>query len=383
MPRPTVGILGAGFGGLCAANELARDLGPGRVTIVDRRPDFAMGLGKLGVLVGRREVSEQRRAIKSLEGKGIEVITDEVASIDPSNRAVALGRENREFDRLIVALGADLHPETIEGFQEAAHNIYSFDGASAAHGGLRRIEDGRVAILISSVPFKCPPAPYEAALLVEEFLRVRGVREGVEIDLYTPEPQPMPILGAGPGAWVATLLKDRGIGYHPNQKVRAVSLMDKSITFDGGKHASFDLLLGVPVHAAPTVVSKAGMTDTSGWIPVDRGTLETRYPGVYAIGDVAGTRIPSGQLLPRAGILAEGQAMIVAARIVAEFSGRTPDATYMARGHCFVEIGSRMAAMAEGEFFASPSPRANLEPPSKEGFEAKLAFEEERLRRWF
>ncbi len=238
-------------------------------------------------------------------------------------------------------------------------------------------------LLIAGLPFKCPPAPYEAALLVEDYIRRRGVRPPCEVVLYTPEPQPMPILGQGPGGWMAGLMEERGIQYHPNSKVTSVGPQGRKVEFEGGGSAACDLLLGVPVHRAPGVVQAAGMTDASGWIPVDRLTLETQHSGVYAIGDVAGTRIPKGLLLPRAGILAEEQARVVAERIAAEANGQRPTATFGARGYCFVEVGGEMAAKAEGEFFADPSPRATLEPPSRKGLQEKRRFEEERLQRWF
>ncbi len=385
MARPTVGILGAGFGGLTLANELVRAGSPRPlVTLIDQKPDFAMGLAKLGVLVGRRDVSEGRRPLKSLSGKGIEIVQAEVTAIDPAKRAVSLsGGGERRFDHLVVALGASLDPGATPGFAEGAHDIYTFEGAATAHGALKALERGRVVLLVCGVPFKCPPAPYEAAFLVDDHLRGRRVRGEVEVALYTPEAQPMPILGPAPGAWVADLLKQRDIEYHPGAKVRSVDPKARGVHFEGGPSTSYDLLLGVPIHRAPRVAVEAGMVDASGWVKVDSRTLETPYPEVYAIGDVAATRIPKGLLLPRAGILAEGQAKVVAQRIAATLGGRRAMATFDARGYCFLEVGGGRAAMAEGEFFADPAPRATLEVPSTKWFEEKRRFEADRLKDWF
>ena len=375
-------ILGAGFGGLTVAHTLRRGLSSDhKITIVDRQPLFFMGLTKFWVLNGTKQVGDGPGNRTLLAKKGIAFIEGEVRSIDVGGKAVVVGKRKLNFDYLIVALGADYSPGSTPGFLKYAKNLYTESGCAEIRDQLRTVKSGTVTILVCGLPFKCPPAPYESSMIIDDILRKRGVRESVRIQVVTPEPHPLTLLGPEAGRMVTCLLEERGIDYHPSETVREVR--SKSILTVGGKEIAHSFLFGVPTHVAPSVVREAGLTDQSGWIPVNARTLATLSPQVYAIGDCAGPRTPKGQLLPRAGILAEEQGKVVAANLIREIEGAPAREEFQGNGACYMEVGDGKAAPVRANFYAEPNPTWEAIPPSAEGLREKQRFLEERMSAWF
>lgn len=287
------------------------------------------------------------------------------------------------YDRLVIALGAELAPELLPGFAEAAHDVYTLDGAAAAGALLREFAGGRVVVLVSRLPYKCPAAPYETALLAEALLRRRGVRARSSVDVYTPEPFPMPTAGPAVGAALSQILEGRGIGFHPERAVERIDAQARELLLAGGERVGYDLLLGVPPHRAPAAVSGGSLASESGFLAVDRSTLATEAEGVFAIGDVTAIPIAGGKFLPKAGVFAHGQAEVVARRIAAELAGEAPSASFEGKGSCFVELGDGIAAYATGDFYAEAGPEVALRRPGRRWHLAKVALEKYWLRRWF
>ena len=375
-------ILGAGFGGLAAAHELRKGLGTDhRVTIVDKQQLFFMGLTKLWVLDGRRAVGDTAGNRALLASKGINFVEGDVTSINVEGRLVQVGKQKITFDYLIVALGADYSIAATPGFAHYAKNLYTESGCAEIRDELRSIASGSITILICGLPFKCPPAPYEAAFLVDSILRTRDVRGRISVRMVTPEPHPLTILGAEAGKIVTDLLSEKEIAYHPSERVKEIR--PGMIATESGKNFAQTLLLAIPVHVAPEVVRNAGLVDGSGWIPVDPRTLATKHPGVYAIGDCAGAKTPKGHLLPRAGVLAEGQGKVVAANLIREITGLESREEFQGRGICFMEVGGGKAAPVRASFYAEPTPTWEFTPPSAEGFREKQRFLEDRMKAWF
>ncbi len=380
----TVLILGGGFGGLTVATELRRRLArEHRIVLVDRRPSFYMGLAKLWVLSGHRAIEPGTRELAQLERKGIEVVQATVTGIRTGDTTVTTTAGDLTYDYLIIALGADLAPERIPGFAEAAHNLYDLEGVGRLRTAIERFDGGRLLLVIFATPFKCPPAPYEASLLIHDLLERRGVRGRTEVAFFTPEPQPLPVAGPVTGETVKRWLAEAKIGYRPKRKPTAVDPGEKIVIFEDGAREKYDLLVGVPPHRVSTVVEQSGLAGPAGWIPVDRQTLRLRDPGVFAIGDVAAVMTANHLLLPRAGIFAEQEGMVVAQNIAAEISGLPPTERFEGRGYCFMEVGGGKASLVEGEFFAEPQPTLTLPAPSVENFERKKEFERSRLQAWF
>jgi sulfide:quinone oxidoreductase len=375
-------ILGAGFGGLAAAHELRKGLGTDhRVTIVDKQQLFFMGLTKLWVLDGRRAVGDTAGNRALLAGKGINFVEGDITSINVEGRFVQVGKQKITFDYLIVALGAGYSIAATPGFPHHAKNLYTESGCAEIRDELRSIASGSITILICGLPFKCPPAPYEAAFLVDSILRTRGVRSHVSIRMVTPEPHPLTILGAEAGKKVTDLLSEKEIEYNPSERLKEIR--PGMIATQSGKNFSQTLLLAVPMHVAPEVVRNAGLVDGSGWIPVDPRSLATEHPGVYAIGDCAGAKTPKGHLLPRAGVLAEEQGKVVATNLIREITGLESREEFQGRGVCFMEVGGGKAAPVSASFYAEPAPTWEFTPPSAEGFREKQRFLENRMKAWF
>jgi sulfide:quinone oxidoreductase len=299
----------------------------------------------------------------------------EVVSIEPAARQVVVDHQRLEADALVVALGAELAPGAIPGLAEAGHNFYDAAGAAAMHASLRELREGRVVILTATPAYKCPAAPYETAMLVDDWLRRAGRRAHVQVDVMAAEPAPMPAAGPAMGEAVKQLLASKGIGYAPARQLVSANRAGRTLHFADGSVERFDLLGFVPPHEPPASVRTSALADNSGWISVDRATLATNAEGVFAIGDV--TRIPlaSGRPLPKAGVFAHRQAEVVAANIAFGWTGRGAPAHFDGHGACFVETGGGRAAYGAGDFYHEPMPAITLRWPSRVAHWGKVAYE--------
>lgn len=373
--------MGGGFGGLAAAHMLRNGLPPDHnITVVDQNPTFAMGLTKLWIIDGSRDDSAIVGNRTSLTERNIDFFEGEVNSIDVSKSEVLIGRRLMTYDYLIIALGADYSPAATPGFNKYARNLYIESGCAQIRDILHSLQNGTVNIVVCGIPFKCPPAPYEATMIVDSVLRKNGVRDKVKLRLITPEPQPLTILGPEAGKMVTNLLDERGIEYRPAQKVTEIQ---RNMTVTESARFDHDFVFAIPVHVAPEILKKSGLIDQTGWIPVNPETLKTNTQNVYAIGDNAGTKIPKGILLPRAGVLAEAQGKVVAQNIINEIMGKGERLAFEGKGVCFMEVGGGKAAPVRADFFAQPQPRWEINPPSLEGFQAKHDFLSQRMKAWF
>jgi sulfide:quinone oxidoreductase len=372
-------ILGGGFGGIATAHRLKQKLGAEvDVTLVDKRNYFMVGFRKSWALVGEAPMEEGQRPLDELTKIGVKVIQDTISSIDPKTRTAKVGDALLEADALVVALGADLAPQAVKGFKEHAYNVYDPNDIPRAAQALKDFKEGRILIGIFGAPYKCSPAPFEMALLVDASLKARGVRASIKV--FTPQPMSIPILGQESCNTIEGRLTEKGIDFLPNHK--ATSIEKGEVVFPDDLE-SFDLLLGVPPHTAPAVVKESGLVDNTGWVTVNPKTLGTAYPGVYAIGDVVQIAMPNGKPLPKAGVFAEGMGETVAERIAAEFKGEKADATFKGEGGCYLEVGEGQAMMVTGHFMAEPEPQVMLTEATSQYMTEKRAFETDRLKKWF
>lgn len=376
MAASTVIVLGGGWGGVTAAAQLRLRLeAQHRVVLVEQRASFALCMANLWIMSGeRQDPRDGDVALGALAGRGIEFVQARIESIDPTARAVRTSAGDLHGDVLVVALGAQRNGAALPGFADAALDVYDREGALRVRDALAAFAGGRVLLLVARTPFSCPSAPYEAAFAVEETLRIRGLRARSEVAVYTPEDLPMAVAGRHIGAALVEMLDRRGIAFHPEHIAMKVDAPRKRVLFELDD-APFDLLLGVPPHIAPAVARDAGMTDASGWIPVDASTLETRFPGVYAIGDITAVRLANGMFLPKAGVFADAEARVVAANIAAAINGASATQAYDGRGLCYIETGGREAAYGAGAFYALPAPRVTLEEPQPRFWREKRELE--------
>ena len=380
----TILILGGGMGGIVVASLLRKRLPrQHRVVLVERESRHVFPPSLLWLMVGRRTEEQISRPLARLDRRGIELVYGEIERINPSARSAHVSGQEISADYLVIALGAELAPETIPGLTETGHNFYTLDGAQSLNAARARLTQGHLVVLVSGMPFKCPAAPYEAAMLLADDLRRRGVSERVTVDLYTPEPGPMPVAGPQVSAQVRQMVEAKGIRYHPEHAVTKVDPSARLIHFANGKHALFDLLAYVPPHRAPSVVRESGLTAESGWIPVNRGTLETKFPGVYAIGDVTGIPLAIGKPLPKAGVFVHGEAKVVANNIAQAILGGGEQQEFLGHGMCFFETGDGHAGFGSGNFFAEPVPQVRFRPPNLSLHLGKVLYEKYWLYRWF
>ena len=375
MNENKVLILGGGSGGLATAGRLKELLGNKiSVTVIDKQRSFVLGFSLLRIMTGEKSEQEVTVSKEKVSQKGIKFINTEVNRIDVNNGIVTTGQGEFAYNYLVVALGAELAPEKVPGFESAFH-MYTLEDAKKLRDALSSFRGGSIRLIISSTPFKCPPAPYEAAMLIDDYLRSKGLRDKSDIQIFTPEPQPMPIAGPEVGDTVISMLNEKGIGFHNNAKVSSIDGSSKQIVFENGTREKYDLLIAIPPHTSPKVVKESDLADAaSGWIPIDSKNMQTRHDRVYAIGDVAAVKLPSsGMMLPKAATFAFGQAEIVASNIASLVLG-TETRSWDGFGECFIETGSGNAGYGSGSFYASPKPVINLQIPSKELRERKDAW---------
>ena len=291
-------ILGAGFGGLELATMLSEGLGEDAgVVIVDRSDAFVFGYSKLDVMFGRVRPEEIRLPYADFVKPGVRLLRETVTAIEPESRRVTTEEGVHEGDVLVVALGADYDFEATPGLAEGENEFYSVAGAERLREILPTFTEGRAVVGVCGAPFKCPPAPSEAALLLHDFLTERGVRDACEITLVMPFGTPVP---PSPDTSAALLeaFAERGIAFVPERRVRALDTTRAVVVLDDDQELPCDLFLGVPRHRAPDVVVASGMAE-DGYVPVDSRTLATRFPDVYRRRRRGHARHPEGGRLLR------------------------------------------------------------------------------------
>jgi sulfide:quinone oxidoreductase len=369
-------VLGAGFGGLELSTMLSQELGDDvDVTLIDKSDTFVFGFSKLDVMFGRTSAEAVRLPYAEIVKPGVRFLRETVTAIDPQARSATTDVATHEADALVIALGADYDYEATPGLLEAGNEFYSVAGAERLAGIVADFSGGRAVIGVCGAPFKCPPAPSEAALLLHDHLSERGVREDCEISFVIPLGTPVPPSPETSAALEAAFV-ERGIEFVPNRRVSSLDGARGVVTLDDGSEMPYDLFLGVPKHCAPQVVRASGMTDGV-YVPVDPATLQTRFPGVYAIGDVAQVGVP------KAGVFAEGAARVVAERLIAEVRNAQTSAAYEGRGSCYIEFGAGRVGRVDVDFLSGPKPTGAFQAPSDELVAEKRLFGSSRRQRWF
>jgi len=374
--RCDVLILGAGFGGLELATTLSESLGDDiDVVLVDDGDAFVFGYSKLDVMFGRTTLDAVRLPYRDLAKPGVRFLQETITAIDPEQRSVTTNAGSHEGDVLVVALGADYDFDATPGLIEAGNEFYSVAGAERLAGLLPPFSRGRAVVGVCGAPFKCPPAPSEAALLLHDHLLSRGVRDDCEISFVIPFGTPVPPSPETSRALVEAFA-ERGIEFIPQRRVASLDGARGVVVLDDGTELPYDLFLGVPRHRAPDVVIASGMTE-DGYIPVSSRTLETRYPSVYAVGDVATVGVP------KAGVFAEGAARVVARSLIARRRGGDEASLYDGRGSCYIEFGGGGVGRVDVDFLGGPKPTGTFQAPSDALVAEKEHFGASRRARWF
>ena len=369
-------ILGAGFGGLELATTLSEAVsGDVDVALIDKSDAFVFGYSKLDLMFGRTTPAAVRLPYRDIAKPSVRFLQETITAIDPEARLVTTNAGVHEADVLIVALGADHDLDATPGLAEAGNEFYSVAGAERLAEVLPTFSRGRAIIGVCGAPFKCPPAPSEAALLLHDYLSARGVRDACEISIVIPFGTPVPPSPDTSEALVAAFA-ERGIDFVPGRRVASLDAVRRVVVLDDGSEMPFDLFLGIPKHRAPDVVIESGMTQ-DGYVPVSSKTLETRFPGIYAIGDVATIGVP------KAGVFSEGAARVVAASLVATLRGGEQPGPYGGLGSCYIEFGAGRVGRVDVDFLSGPKPTGVFREPSTALVTEKHEFGSSRSTRWF
>lgn len=369
-------ILGAGFAGLELATSLDETLGDEvQVTVIDESESFVFGFSKLDVLFGRTNIEDVRSYYSDISKRSVEFRRESITAIDPSARRVETDAGSHEADILVVALGAGYDFSATPGFEQGGYEYYSMPGTQALRDALDGFSSGRVHIGVLGEPYKCPPAPFEGALMLHDSFVQRGIRDKVEISVSGYMGAPVPV-SEEVSSTIHAALTERDIRYVPKTTVTRLDVDKKVAETDTGESISYDLFIGIPVHRVPAVVAASGLAP-EGWVPVDKTNLRTSFEDVYAVGDVAG--IP----MAKAGVFAMNAARVVAADIESKILGTPPPDPYSGAGNCFIEFGGGKVARVEANFLSGPSPTGHIFGPSVEIAREKQAFADEHVKRWF
>jgi sulfide:quinone oxidoreductase len=378
---PHVLILGGGFGGLSVSNELRKNFDSSKlkITIIDKKDWFMVGFAKLWIMNGTRTFENSTVSLKNLSKKNINFLQDEILRIDFECKTVYTSKNEISYDFLVISMGSTLAPERIPGLIEYGYNLYDYEQLGKIRKKLEEIEFGKIAICITSMPYKCPPAPYEACLLIDSMLRKRGVREKVEISIYCPTPITMPAAGNDVSQQILQMIESESINFHNLSKLKSV---EKSKLIFENSETSFDLLLAVPPHIAPKLIYESHLANDPGFIKIDRD-CKTKFENVFAIGDVTVLPVTETMNVPKAGVFAEGEGIIVSKNIISKIREEGIVSLYDGIGGCFIESGRNTASMIEVDMFSQEKPITRLTPSTNENLSKKLEFERERLTKWF
>ena len=384
MTDQTVLVLGGGVGGLVASNSLKEKLGRQvKIRLIERKKEFQFPPSYPWLMLGMRKPEQVQRSLSPLKKKGIDVVNDEVLAIDVEKKMVKTKGDRFSYDYLIIALGAEYALDLIPGYREHAHHIYDLESALRFKKAIEDFAGGNITVGVSRIPFKCPAAPYETALLLDYYFKKKGLGDKVRISFFTPEGLPLPSAGPDIGNGTLEFMRSRGID--PKFKVKLTEVKSGEAVFDDGSTIPFDLLVAVPPHKCPQPVVDAGLTDQSGWILVDPATLQTKYDNVYAVGDVTSVPTPFGYVpyLPKAGVFAHGQAEVVTQNIAVGIKGRGTRKVFDGSGACFLMTGGAQAAFVKGTWFAKPHPDIRFHSPSRTLYMQRVLFEKYWMQHWF
>ena len=375
-------ILGGGTGGLVAANELRTKLGKEhKIILIDKNDKHIYAPSFLWLMLGKKKAEKIQKPFKLLKRKGIHFVNEEIIKIIPEERIVKTEKNEFNYDYLVISLGAELLPENISGLAVGGYNLYQLEEVERLRDDLKNFQGSRVAIVISSLPFKCPAAPYEAAFLLDEYFSRK--RKKTEISIFTPETLPMPSAGPENGKMIKSMLESRNINFNPEIQLTSVNPNNKELIFKGNKRINYDMLIFVPPHQGSKVVINSNLGNEMGWIPVDKSTLKTKYDDIFAIGDCALVTLDSGKPLPKAGVFAHFEAEVVAENIVAEINGLKPDKKYDGHAYCFLELGYGKSGFASGNFYSKPAPTIKMRKAGRIWHWGKLLFEKYWFWKWF
>ena len=323
---PRVVVVGGGFGGATAARYV-KSLDPKMdVTLVERDTQYVTCPFSNYVIGGLRDMASITHGYGGLSKAGVRVVNDEATGVDAQARTVTLkGGAKLNYDKLVISPGIELRHEAVPGYSLAASEAMPHAWRAGAQTMLlrRQLEampnGGTVIMCPPADPFRCPPGPYERASMIAWYLKNNKPRSKIMIFDAKDAFSKQGLFMAGwesqyPGMIVWVAGKDGG-------KVESVDA--RAMTVKAGFGTEKGAVVNIiPPQSAGKIAIDAGLTNESGWCPVDPTTFaSTRAPNIYVVGDasIAGA-------MPKSGSSANTQAKGAAAALVASLTGRPPEA---------------------------------------------------------
>jgi len=382
MATKTILILGGGIGGIVTARELRRHLGhEHRIIIVDKNPVHSFAPSYLWLVIGWRQPEAIERSLSLLDHHQIEFHQGIITEILLQEKKVKTDSETIAYDYLIIALGAELDWTMNPALGDANLSFYTKTDSLILREKISSFTGGTIAIVIASVPYTFPPAPYEAAFLLESFFAQRNVKN-IKINIFSPDIAPFHFAGSTISQTFSRLIAEHGIEVYSSHQIRSIDKNNRRINFTNSSSHQYDLLICTPPHRPPKVIAKTGITDQSGWIAINK-MMQTPVPNVFAIGDVASLRKENGERLPMTGVFTLNQAEIVAFNIAHEIQKNNLRKEFTGSGFLIVELGHGRACNIHGDFLAVPPPELTFNEPNVTIHWGKVVIEKYWLWRWF
>jgi|ECHhosMinimDraft_1075155.scaffolds.fasta_scaffold01041_7 sulfide:quinone oxidoreductase len=365
-------VAGGGIGGTIVANRLTKMLSDQvensevEITVLERNETHIYQPGQLLIpfgLTDRHELIRREREILDYRIKLLSGKKGEIKKIDPQNNSVITSDERvHSYDYLIIATGSHLNWEEVPGYN-AVYSPWDMDSSMKLREAINQFNGGKIVVNVAKLPHKCPVAPLEVTLMLDDYLRRRGIRDKTEI-FYT-----YPIQGVfgikSANDLMIKIFESRGINIISPFNVTRVDESNKTIESQEGEKVRFDLAIGVPPHTGAKVIGDSGIGDRRNWVPTDKYALKMKnFSNVYVIGDT--TDIP----ISKAGSTADFESYIIATNIANEILGNKPVKVYDGSVFCYIATGLDSGTYIRFNYNNPPIPP----PPSYVHWWGKLLY---------
>ncbi|MCF8011977.1 MAG: NAD(P)/FAD-dependent oxidoreductase [Clostridiales bacterium] len=372
-------VLGAGVAGASLAKSLRKKLDSKHsIKLIEQKKTVDYQASYPKITVGQRRPGNVTRKTNKMHAAGTEIICKKAIHIDPCKKSITLEDGQAIFyDFLAVAAGIDATKADTKELALAGYNLYDIKNVSALHNILKHFNSGKIVLMITSLPIKCPCSIYEYAYMLDEWFRKKGIREQIDISLYTPEKIPFEVTDKKVSTLIEKKLKFANIKIYTSQQFINVDLDNKKIMFTSG-NILYDLLLYIPHHRPPQVIQNSVLSDETGQIPVNPLTLSTGWNGVYALGDSSRIKLPRGDNLPMTGEFAHFHAMVTSDNIARKIQKKRPNSQFSGKSISFIQSGAKAISFTAN--FYKKEPKFTLLPESRFGLAGKWAAEKLWLR---
>ena len=350
-------VLGAGTAGTMVANRLVRtlEMDEWQITLVDQDPVHYYQPGYLLIPFGTYSKKDVVKSKQQFIPPHVRLIQSTIEMIEPDHNKVSLGNGTvLEYDYLIIATGADIHPEETPGLGEhewgkSIHTFYSMPGALALAEKLRTWEGGRLVVNVVENPIKCPVAPLEFLMLADAYFHERGMRDKVELIYATPLPGAFtkPVASR----LLGEMLGKKGIQVEAEYMIERVDPDAKKIVSYDEREIPYDLLVSIPLNKGADVGGKSGLGDELNYSPVNKYTfLSDRFANIFVLGDAA--NVPAS----KAGSVTHFAIDLFGENFLRYTRGQELLPNFDGHANCFIESGFGKGLLIDFNYTQEPLP---------------------------